>query len=82
MRNYWTDKRATKKYLELLTREISSLCGADPVLVRATLEKEVAVNPFTPEEVDQFISLTDDEIIAEARRIHAFLTNDSSCGLW
>lgn len=82
MRNYWTDKRTIKKYLELLTKEISSLCGADPVLVRATLEKEVANKPFTPEEIDQFISMSDDEIIAEARRIHAFLTNDSSCGLW
>ena len=82
MRNHWTDKKAIKKYLELLTREISSLCGADPVIVRATLDKEVADRPFSPEEIDQFMTMSDDEIISEARRIHAFLTGDPTCGLW
>jgi phenylalanyl-tRNA synthetase beta subunit len=82
MRNHWTDKCAVNNYLELLIKEISSLCGADPDSVRVTIEQEVANRPFTSEEIEQLLKMTEDQISAEAKRIHAFLTNDSSDGLW
>ena len=82
MINHWTDKWVVKNYLELLIKEISGLCGIDCNIVKDMLEQEVAKNPFTLEEIDQLRAATEDQIIAEARRIHAMLTNDSSSGLW
>lgn len=82
MRNHWTDKSAIRKYIDLLTREIANLCGADYDMVRILLEAEVLKRPFTPEEIEQLIMADEEDILSEARRIHAYLTNDSSDGLW
>lgn len=82
MRNHWTDKSAIKKYLDTLVKEVSRLCSADYDTVRELLEREVIKRPFTPEEIDELVAASEDDILIEAGRIYGYLTQSQRKGVW
>lgn len=80
MRNYWTDKSRVKKYVDLLIKEVAILCKSDYATIQVLLETEILKRPFTPEEIDLLVRVSEEEIIAYARTIHAQITHGG--GLW
>jgi hypothetical protein len=82
MRNHWTDKSAIKRYIDLLVKEVARLCTADYDTVRELLEQEIVKRPFSPEEIDELVTASDDDILIEAGRIYSYLTKSQRKGVW